>query len=109
MVEKQVQKAQMKQGIEIQDARRIIREKMRESATKNVEVTRQQNLLQSDIDEDWKLFVESKGGPYQCMHKPTDLLQIEPPFHPLPNIRFLFFHAEEGLRYLFICRVRFNL
>lgn len=109
MAEKEVQKAQKQYGIQIQDAKRIVRENLRESIQKNIELVRQQNLLESDIKEDWKLFVESKGGPFQCMHKPTDLLQIEPPFHPLLNIRFLFFHAEEGLRYLFICQVRVNL
>jgi hypothetical protein len=35
------------------------------------------------------------------------LLQTDPPFHPIPSARFLFFHAEEGLRYLFICQVRY--
>jgi hypothetical protein len=85
----------------------MIRQAQREAARKSAELARQQKLLQKQIDEDWRLFVEKKDGTFVCMHKPTDLLQTEPPFHPLPNIRFLFFHAEEGLRYLFICQVSF--
>jgi len=108
LAEKEVQKARKQQGIQIQDARRIIRVKLRESTQKAIEVTQKQNLLEHDIDIDWKLFVESKSGSFQCMHKPTDSLQIEPPFHPLPNIRFPFFHADEGLRYLFIGQVKFG-
>lgn len=83
----------------------MIRQKLRDSACKVAEAIRQQSLLQSDIDEDWRLFVESRGGPFGCMHKPTNCLQNEPPFHPLPSTQFFFFHAEEGLRYLFICQV----
>jgi hypothetical protein len=80
----------------------------REVSRKALELEKQHNALQAQIDEDWRIFVESKGGPFLCMHKPTDLLQTVPPFHPLPDIRFLYFHAEEGLRYLFILKVIFS-
>ncbi|KAG0578640.1 hypothetical protein KC19_4G038500 [Ceratodon purpureus] len=108
LAEHELQKVLKRQSLQIEDAKHLVRQKLRESAHKAAEGARQQSLLQSDIDEDWRLFIESKGGPFVCMHKPTDLLQRDPPFHPLSDTRFLFFHAEEGLRYLFICEQKMN-
>jgi len=50
--EKEVQKAQKKQNVQVQDARRIICKKLHESAQKAIELNRQQRLLQFDIDKD---------------------------------------------------------